>query len=85
MSIPHESNPANALLGQILKQDSSGEALRQLLAQLTTSSKEVETSLDQPHTAEEQDVLLRLEDAIRLGDTVLQRLWVKYHKRPVVL
>jgi uncharacterized protein YifE (UPF0438 family) len=85
MSIPRESNPANVLLGQILKQDSSGAALRELLDQLTTSSKEVETSLDQPHTATEQDVLLRLDEAIRLGDSVLQRLWVKYHQRPVVL
>jgi uncharacterized protein YifE (UPF0438 family) len=85
MSMPDASNPSNALLGQILKQDSSGAALKELLDQLTTSSKEVETSLDQPHTAAEQDTLLRLEEAIRLGDSVLQRLWVKYHKRPVVL
>jgi Type III secretion system, cytoplasmic E component of needle len=85
MSMPHEMNPANALLGQILKQDSSGTALRELLDQLATSDKEVEASLDQPHTAAEQEVLQQLADAIRLGDTVLQRLWVMRHKRPVVL
>jgi molybdopterin converting factor small subunit len=85
MSMPHEMNPANALLGQILKQDSSGTALRELLDQLATSDKEVEASLAQPHTAAEQEVLQQLADAIRLGDTVLQRLWVMRHKRPVVL
>jgi molybdopterin converting factor small subunit len=85
MSIPHELNPANGLLNQILKNDSSGEALRELIEQLSTSGKQVEDSLDQPHTAAEQDVLQQLAEAIRLGDTVLQRLWTKLHKRPVVL
>jgi hypothetical protein len=79
------SSLTNPLLGQILKQDASGSALRELVDQLTTSSNEVDASLDQPHTAEEQDTLLRLGDAIRLGDSVIQNLWVKYHKRPVML
>lgn len=85
MSTTHEMNPANGVLNQILKQDNTGETLRELLDRLTTSGKQVEASLDQPHTAAEQDVLQRMADAIRLGDTVLQRLWVKYHKRPAVL
>jgi molybdopterin converting factor small subunit len=85
MSMPHELNPANGLLNQVLKQDTSGEALRELIDQLATSGKQVEVSLDQPHTAAEQDVLQQLAEAIRLGDTALQRLWVKTHKRPVVL
>jgi uncharacterized protein YifE (UPF0438 family) len=85
MSSAHEANPANALLAQILKQDKSGAMLRELLDQLSTSGKEIEASLDQPRTAEEQDVLLQLEEAVRSGDSVLQNIWVKYHKRPVVL
>jgi uncharacterized protein YifE (UPF0438 family) len=85
MSHPHGSNPANALLGQLMKRDASGETLRELIQQLATSGREVETSLNQPRTAEEQDALLQLEEAIRQGDTVLQRIWVKYHNRPVVL
>jgi hypothetical protein len=59
--------------------------LRELIEQLSTSGRQVEVSLDQPHTAAEQDVLQHLAEAIRLGDTVLQRIWVKNHKRPVVL
>jgi uncharacterized protein YifE (UPF0438 family) len=85
MTKAYETGPANVLLAQILKGDSSGEALRELIQQLETSSKEVEASLDQPHTAEEQDVLQQLAEAIRTCDSVLQRLWVKYHKRPVTL
>jgi molybdopterin converting factor small subunit len=85
MSTSHEMNPANGALNQILKQDTTGEALRELIEQLTTSGRQVEVSLDQPHTAAEQDVLQQLAEAIRTGDTVLQRLWVKAHKRPVVL
>jgi uncharacterized protein YifE (UPF0438 family) len=85
MSMPHELNQANGLLSQVLKQDKSGEALRELLDQLSTSGKQVDISLDQPHTAAEQDVLQQVAEAIRLSDTVLQRIWVKNHKRPVVL
>lgn len=85
MSFPHESNPTEGLLGQILKKDTAGDALRELLSQFSMSAKQVEDSLDQPHTAAEQDILQQLADAIRLGDSTLQRLWVKYHKRPVVL
>jgi len=89
MSTSHEANRANVLsnqvLNQVLKQDRSGEVLRELIDQLQATATQVEASLDRPHTAEEQDVLQLLAEATRLGDTVLQRLWVKAHKRPVML
>jgi Type III secretion system, cytoplasmic E component of needle len=85
MSMPHEPKEAEGPLNQTLKQDPSGQLLRELIDQLMASGKQVDDSLDQPHTAEEQDVLQRLADSIRMGDTVLQRLWAKCHNRPAVL
>jgi tRNA U34 5-carboxymethylaminomethyl modifying GTPase MnmE/TrmE len=85
MSAAHELKEAEGLLSQTLKQDMSGQMLRELVEQLTASVQQVEASLDQPHTAEEQDVLQRLAEAIRMCDTTLQRLWAKCHNRPAVL
>ena len=85
MSMPHETKEAEGPLNQTLKQDPSGQMLRELIDQLMASGKQVDDSLDQPHTAEEQDVLQRLAESIRMGDTVLQRLWAKCHNRPAVL
>lgn len=85
MSTARETKEAEGPLNQTLKKDMSGQMLRELVDQLSVSGKQVDDSLDQPHTAEEQDVLQRLADSIRMGDTVLQRLWAKCHNRPAVL
>jgi molybdopterin converting factor small subunit len=85
MSTLRETTQAEELLTQRLKQDTNGQTLRELIEQLAASAKQVEESLDQPHTAEEQEILQHLAEAIRTGDAVLQRLWTQFHKRPVML
>jgi uncharacterized protein YifE (UPF0438 family) len=85
MSTSREMTEAEGLLTQRLKQDKTGETLLDLIKVLTTTGQQVEQSLDQPHTAEEQEVLQHLAEAVRTGDTALQKLWTKFHKRPVVL
>jgi uncharacterized protein YifE (UPF0438 family) len=85
MSTSREMTEAEGLLTQSLKQDKTGETLLDLIKVLATTGKQVEHSLDQPHTAEEQEVLQHLAEAVRTGDTALQKLWTKFHKRPVVL
>jgi hypothetical protein len=85
MSQTHELKRVDGLLRQAIMDDTSGHVLIELADQLTAAARQVESSLDQPHTAEEQDALQQLADAIRTSDTVLQRLWTKVHNRPAPL
>lgn len=85
MYASHETQEATDVLNDRLQADASGELLMKLIEQLHASQAEVSQALDSPHTGAEQELLQRLQEAIRLSVTAMREVWEQFHQRPAPL